>query len=765
MSKRVYLISILLAIGLCNLPELSQSFAQAPLSFRGVLRRDIRVGDSPQVAMSIVLGDFNGDSISDLAVAKSRFLQLGHVFVLLGGADDNFVTIGEIEIAGDPQAIMTGDFNGDAIPDLAVASRTNPGQPGRVFILSGKGDGSFDPAGSFEVVTEPSSIAVGDFNGDTLPDLAVAGGQYDQTGYVSILMGKGDGSFGPAESFGVGIQPRGIVAVDFNGDAILDLAVANSGSRSILILLGDGNGGFVLAQEAPVGSGPWSAAAADFDGDQVPDLAVANQRSNDVSILLGNGDGTFRPMEDVPVGTAPLSIIAGDFNDDQIQDLAVVNVNSEDVYILLGEGDGTFRSAGVFEASFLPRAAVTGDLNGDTIPDLAVINWGFDVGSTVSIFKGNGDGTFGSDEGFNVEGAPRFVIASDFNGDEIADLAVVTTQSHSLVTLFGKGDGTFHLAEKFELEDAPQFVSAGDLNGDAILDLVVANANSATVSILLGKGDGLFGQALTVGVRENPNSIAIGDLNGDMVPDLVVATGSALQGTSYASILFGKGDGTFEPSRDLAFNDGSPKLVALEDFNGDKVNDLVVVVNGYFRGGAQEDVVLSPPPMVNRIFLLLGNGDGTFRPPATIGQLVNFKANALTVADINGDGLLDLAIASDFDMFIFIGNGNGTFRAMPRVSAGKVPSSIKIDDLNGDKIPDLVLANTRSNSVSILLGNGDGTFVSEQEFGVHRKPSSIIVADFDGDGRPDVAVANAGSHRVSIMLNETPQAGSLRSVP
>jgi hypothetical protein len=211
-----------------------------------------------------------------------------------------------------------------------------------VSILLGNGDGTFQPAVNYAVVNEPVSVAVGDFNGDGKRDLAVANyGGF--RGRISILLGNGDGTFQPAVDYAVD-SPTFVAVADFNGDGKRDLAVTNYDLYTVSILLGDGHGTFQLAGSYAVGIHPRSVAVGDFNGDGKRDLAVANwDYSLTLSILLGNGDGTFQPAVDYAVGSLPSSVAVGDFDGDRKPDLAVANGSV--VTILLGNGDGTFQSA------------------------------------------------------------------------------------------------------------------------------------------------------------------------------------------------------------------------------------------------------------------------------------------------------------------------------------------------------------------------------------------------------------------------------------
>ena len=211
-------------------------------------------------------------------------------------------------------------------------------------------------------------------------------------------MGNGDGTFRPAVDYTVGNEPDAIVAGDFSGNGQLDLAVANNGgfspSSSVSILLGRGDGTFQPAVDYTVGNGASAIAVGDFVGDGKLDLAVAN--ATGVSILLGTGDGTFQSAVDYTVGNYPDAIVVGDFNGDGRLDLALDNGNSG-IAILLGNGNGTFQPAVDYGVGGSPSAIVAGDFNGDGRLDLAVASAGsccLNVPGSVAILMGTGDGGF-----------------------------------------------------------------------------------------------------------------------------------------------------------------------------------------------------------------------------------------------------------------------------------------------------------------------------------------------------------------------------------
>jgi len=254
----------------------------------------------------------------------------------------SFIGRRDFEVGRSPQSIAIGDFNGDGVPDMAVANFGDSEFPGDVSVLLGSADGTLEAARSFRAGRRPRSIAVGDFNGDGIQDLAVADGESND---VSVLLGNGDGSFQTAMNFAIGSFQVFVAVGDFNGDGVQDLAVAKIGSDefpgSVSVLLGNGDGTFQMARDFDAGIGPVSIAVADFNGDGVQDLAVANAGGyvvppGSVSVLLGNGDGTFQMARDFDAGTHPRAIVVGHFNRDGALDLAVANAGSNDVSVLLG---------------------------------------------------------------------------------------------------------------------------------------------------------------------------------------------------------------------------------------------------------------------------------------------------------------------------------------------------------------------------------------------------------------------------------------------
>jgi uncharacterized protein (UPF0548 family) len=387
----------------------------------------------------------------------------------------------------------------------------------------------------------------------------------------SLAQGCPTPSFDPPNWFDLGAAahlPNSVAVGDFDGDAKLDLAVANWGRNpadtpdfrgSVSVLLGNGDGTFQAAANYSAGSWPMSIAVGDFNRDGKPDLAAANtepatpsgygEARGSVSVLLGNGDGTFQPAVNYSVGTNPVSVAVSDVNGDDKPDLIVAasgsnpNFFDSSVSVLLGNGDGTFQPAVNYSTGPHTTSLAVGDFNGDGKPDLAVANYGSHArnytDASVSVLLGNGDGTFQRAVNYSGGSLPLSVAVGDFNGDGKPDLAVGNygwlKSDYGISVLLGNGDGTFQAAVGFPFDPTgatiyePDSIAVGDFNGDGKLDLAVADGSHSNpapgVLVLLGNGDGTFQTAVNFDAGPGSTSVALGDFNGDGAPDLAVANG------------------------------------------------------------------------------------------------------------------------------------------------------------------------------------------------------------------------------------------------
>jgi hypothetical protein len=367
--------------------------------------------------------------------------------------------------------------------------------------------------------------------------------------------------------------------------------------------------------------------------------------------LGGQASGTFDTW----------GLATGDFNGDGKLDIASVSLNENTLNVFLGNGDGTF--TGGFTYTFTgepnsPISVIAADVNGDGNLDLIVVCYNtlnVTGGGTVSVFFGNGDGTFQHNADYILKNHPTAVVAADFNGDGALDLAATVNDAGTVAILLNNGSGTFQAPVSYGASNGPMSIAVGDFNSDGNPDLVVTNycvlpatstfcGNGAsyygTVSVLLGKGDGTFGAAVSYPAGVAPFAITAAALSSGGNLDLLVTDNS--QGSLL--VLLGKGDGTFQSPvsypADSASGDGAYPTVA--DFNGD----------------GKLDVVTSGLSVVE----FLGNGDGTLQ------QAVDYYRSSagypyfyLVGGDFNGDGSPDIAVGFNFVFSVFL-NAAGTTR-------------------------------------------------------------------------------------------------------
>jgi hypothetical protein len=337
---------------------------------------------------------------------------------------------------------------------------------------------SFSALARPQVGTYPDGMATGDFNGDGKVDLAV--GNHDSSS-VSVLLGKGDGTFQTAHNFNAGSFPFGVAVGDFNGDGKLDVAVANL--YTVALLLGNGDGTLQTAVDYNTGGNPQEITVGDVNADGKLDLAVSNANNGPLSILLGNGNGTFQTAVNYTVGPYPSGTAIGDYNGDGNVDLAVAIANAQRIDVLLGNGNGTFQTAVPVSISTQggPYDIATKDLNGDGKLDLVAA--GTDSG--VTVLRGNGNGTFQPSVNYAVGLGSFSVSLADMTGDGRLDIVATSPGSQIVAVLRGNGDATFQTPVTFATGSDPEVVVTADFDGDGKLDIATADRWEGTTLTVL----------------------------------------------------------------------------------------------------------------------------------------------------------------------------------------------------------------------------------------------------------------------------------------
>jgi hypothetical protein len=339
---------------------------------------------------------------------------------------------------------------------------------------------------SYPVGKNPTTVTTADFNRDQITDLITTN---ISSNSISLLFGNGDGTFRDQVQVKVCQEPRSLAVKDFNHDDQLDVVLACSGGDQVSILLGRGNGKFEEGPQYPVHRAPVSVSSEDVNGDGHPDLAVA-LRNDKVKIFLGNGRGEFRPGMQYEYGDTPTSLALKDLNQDGKPDLVVTNGGPmlSAVSVWMGNGDGTFRDPKDYRTGKRPLGVSFADFNNDHLPDLLVING---EGDSFTTFLGNGNGTFQPGKDSGADASPNFGVAHDFDGDHIADVAIVNLQSTDLSILFGRGDGTFHYPPRnYRTKNGPFAVASYRVSADNAEEpgLVTADNGAGSVSVFLHHG-------------------------------------------------------------------------------------------------------------------------------------------------------------------------------------------------------------------------------------------------------------------------------------
>jgi hypothetical protein len=471
----------------------------------------------------------------------------------------------------------------------------------------------------------------------------------------------------------------------------------------------------------------------DFDGDELPDLLIASSDENTVAFVKGTGDMNFFDLPSIaqPVGVNPRGLAAGDIDGNDFVDVAVAAEGSTEgapgmVSVLRGHGDGSFTVCAMLDAQAGTTAVAFGDFNDDQKDDLLALN---SRAERVSEWFGDGDCGFTARPTIPTGAAPQGLAAGDLDGDGEMDFVTADSNTDTVSVFLGRGDGTFRPRRSFATGTAPNGVWIMDLNGDDLPDLVATNNRSQDLSVLLGEGSGGFLPARSWVTGAEPEDVAFADMDGDGRQDVI----ALIRGAPGASVLKNLGAGSFLGVEDIGAGNG-PSTIAVGDVDNDALPDLIA-------GNDAGDVLVFDSV-----------GDGSFRAPRVTnlgGRLV-----AVTAADFDGDGVIDVAGADNENSVVAVahGLGDGSFGQVRTYPTAESPAGIATGDFDGDGRPDLALtAVGPPGRVSVFLQQANGTFATAKNTTVEETPLGIATGDFDADGRDDMVVANQASQTVSVL--------------
>ncbi len=485
---------------------------------------------------------------------------------------------------------------------------------------------------------------------------------------------------------------------------------------------------------------PTSVVSADFNADGIPDLALMGRAGIDV--FLGAGSGRFHPPASIPLKDGPNSystVVVADVNADGKPDL--IALDGVNAVTLFGNGDGTFSMGPKVSAPGGSQTAVA-DFNLDGKIDLAL-----GAGNGVNILLGHGDGTFGAPLLLPVT-SNLCVSTGDFNGDGKPDVAGCGL--NSVVVFLGTGKGTFQPGVVSSLPSQADALAVADLNGDGHADVVGAavnlngsNPHLGPVYVLYGNGDGTFQPTLQVHSNIGPLfSVQIGDLDGDGRPDIAAASINGL-----VAALHNNGSQGFrlQAAYPITYSQGFLDTLLLADLTGSGRPDVVTTNSGG-----------------NFFSILLNNGKGRFPdvwslefPNTTAASIGAFgQLVPLVQADFNGDGFDDVAIpvnaasgAEQLNVYLGTGQAKQPFQPGPAtpLTTGALIISLVAADFNGDGKKDVAISYGFPTAfVQIFLGNGDGTFTAGASFNAPGGlgATDMVVADFNKDGKLDLVLSS-----------------------
>ena len=729
-------------------------------------------------ASDMMLGHLDNDTYLDLVVVD--YSENSTIAVLLGYGNGSFADP-ILHILGSrvtsPRVV---DVNNDGLLDLITIELHRS----KLRILFGNGHGSFARQITCSTGASPYTLGIEDLDGDTRLDIVVP---YRHELSISVFLSS------PMQfstdaiplASNKGSRLSSIVVEDFNHDHILDIVVANYGTKTIGLLLGRGDGSFREQFTFPLdpSSNPFSITVGDFNNDKQLDLAVANSGSTKIDLLLGDGTGMFMHQKTYgyTLKQTPSMILADDLNNDGESELIVVYENSDDIDIYVAYDTGNFTTHTIYPTSIAVEFIAVGDFNNDTFPDVVVVSH---YGTNMSIVFGTGNGSFSNEKIYSIGYRTDSIDVSDLNNDTFVDIVLVHSEDSTISILLSRGNDSFlHstipmtlqfgtqvrvyyvnddfapdiiIFEKFS-SDFEVFLghgngsfmrgmnqtvdpgllneAAGDLNNDGYIDAVTTLPYRDQLIIKLGFGNGTFVEQPRRRIPCSPIYARLGDLNKDNKLDIVVSSHK----NQTISVLLGYGDGSFTAAAALYAMEDYPDYSVFADLNNDDQMDIIVVTFS-----SENFIVFLGDSNVGFIYqktLMTGNGS---------------RPRAFATGDFNNDTHRDIAVinSANHTLGIFLGHGNRSFSNQRVYPTGASPSLMAVGDLNNDHYLDIVIIHSDDSIVSIHLGDGTGSFPHRTTFSidVDSQPKSVVLVDFDNDGLLDIIIANYVASNVIVLI-------------
>jgi len=665
---------------------------------------DLEVPYDPRYPM--VMGDFNQDNLSDVIIAGKVALARGN------GTFKKPVSVPELPTKG--SAFLAVDFNADGLLDMVVADDVGH----RVGVSLNTGELGFQTAW-YEVAVKPSSIAVGDLNGDHANDLVFVAHDGDVLG---TMVNAGDGTLLPPKLRATRPAPTSVVVGDFDGDGVVDVAY---GAQFVVgeLLKNDGKLAFTSRD---LGSSADAMVASDLDADG--DLDMAFGSTNTVLVKWNDGQGNFsehtlRILENDCSGwaTTPYFFVVHDLNGDGKPELLAAyadgcgDASRRAVWTALNNGDHTFTTKTRYLDQISTIAA--GDITGDGKAELLAQDYELG-GQSVQVFRNKGDGSFAVPEDHPTTDYAAIKTLVDVTGDNKPDGIAWDSLTNRIFVYPNDGKDSFSTPWSAPDLGGITKMLIGDVNGDKVSDILISDYHCAILYPMSKSG---IGTGIAVPWFTDNTSVLdliLADPNEDGRSDLIVK--GARNGQSNLYVFYANNDGSFQAPQVLVVSGEAPSLMGSADLNKDGRLDLY--------GGSK----------TNGFEVWLAKG-GTYTLSSSYPGKVSWNWPPIVV-DLDGDSYLDFVQGQQ----VLHGRSDGTFDSveypfenLPTNASSNTYISA-VADMDQDGRPDVVIPAGGYLAVRVFLNLGNRKFSEGRTFRLNRSSSIFTVLDLNHDGAMDI---------------------------
>ena len=673
-------------------------------------------------------------------------------------------------------AFSAEDFTGDGLRDVLTLSPTTKSV--RLLVAQGAGAFSKTAGPTLSFAEEPTSLSVGDYDGDGDLDCAL---MFFDLGAVRILRNDGQGRL-TVDPVQKNVGPvANLSSADLDGDGFVDLVATRGENVDLYFSRGTSFGNRV---SLAAGSGRkveklWTG---DLDGDGVVDVAALDESSSEIILWYGakaGFDATSRQIVATGAKQA-VALVGGDLNSDGRGDLAVADFAGTKVIALLGRGIRNFERPHSLGVAAAPWSLAIGDIDGNTTEELIV---GFIDEASLAVFTVHLQRGIEEQRRWLASRMPSQIAVVDLDRDGRADLLSGAADGPQLTWLRGTPNGMAGI-QSIAGGVAPEFLIADDVDGDGRADVIVSDRVSGVCRVNRADGKGGFDSPFTVTVGKSPTKLSKGDYDGDGRVDFVVGMADGVRflinRSQPGNVLFelwpangpwGVGTGPFEVIT-ARFDGDEADDIAVSDFGAGKVT-VRFGVDGYFGwqrrsfsapvpGGplglvaadfdADDDVDLAVASFGGGfVRILSGDGTGSFEAQSDLAA--GRQPNYLRSGDFDGDGRADLVVSdlASSTLLMFRSTTLGFERS--RLLAGDGPTALVAEDLNGDGLLDLLVANGASADISVLIGDGAGGFPTAFRLPGMPLAVSASLGDVDGDQARDIVIAGLQRRRIGLLRN------------